>query len=179
MNNNAPSNSVTVYTSNTAPGVFANPVAVGVAAAQDGANYSLINSGSPASPNETIIIYMGGLGAVTPTITPDGAAAPISPLSYVNDPNVAVDFSYVDAPMPSFAGLTPTATGLYQIDVAVPAGTDSDVYVDVGTTDGYTSMATMSIASGFTGENKPKIIGKRLARNKTRAKKSTLKPQGR
>ncbi len=70
-NNNVASNAVTVYTSNTAPGVFANPVAVGTAAVQHG-NYAPVTAASPAAANETIIIYTGGLGAVTPPIVPDG-----------------------------------------------------------------------------------------------------------
>jgi uncharacterized protein (TIGR03437 family) len=179
------SNPVTVYTSDTAPGVFANPVASGVAAAQHG-NYSLISDSSPASVGETIIIYTGGLGAVTPPIVPDGGPAiPYPPGNIVNDPNVTVDFSYVYSTSMPFVGQTPTTAGLYQIDAVVPSGTTSgENYLDVGTSDGYTSMATIDVGTGASATAKALIAGKkvaakRLARNKTRAKKAHLKPSGR
>ena len=146
MNNGAPSNKVTVYTNYTAPGVFAQPTAIGPAAAQHG-DYSLISSTSPANPGEVITLYAGGLGSVTPAIVPDGGAASSNPLSHT-DESVYVDFSNVNAPNISFAGLTPTAAGLYQINVAVPSGTSSTPYVDVSTPEAVTSQATMSINSG-------------------------------
>lgn len=174
-NNNALSNSVTVYTSNTAPGVFASPVATGPAAAQHSANYSLITSASPAAVGETVIIYCDGLGAVTPAVVPDGAAAPSSPLSKVNDTNLAVDFSGVAATFPvPFAGLTPTTAGLYQIDVPIPSGTASNVFVDVATTDGYTSQASMRIGAAAAAVAKAEILQKRLERNQGRARKAAV-----
>ncbi len=177
--NNTKSNQVTVYTSNTAPGVFASPVAIGPAAAEHG-NYAVISAANPANINETIIIYCDGLGAVTPAVVPDGAAAPSNPPSTVNDPNLTVDFSGTDAAYPvPFAGLTPTTAGLYQIDVAVPSGSPANTYVDVGTTDGYTSQATMSIAGGTSAVAKAQALKTRLARNKGRAKKSGFQPKTR
>lgn len=178
LNNNTPSNQATVYVSDTAPGVFANPVATGAAAAQHG-NYTVISASNPANVGETVIIYAGGLGAVTPTV-PDGAAAPSSPLSSVNDPNLSIDFSgdLAAFPCPScFAGLTPTATGLYQIDVAIPSGALNPSYVDVGTSDAYTSQATMSITGGTSAAVKADVLKKRLARTKGRSKKSDVTPR--
>jgi len=173
--NNVPSNAVTVYTSNTAPGVFANPVAVGAAAAEHGSNYTVISESNPAQINETIIVYLAGLGAVDPPVTPDGAAAPSNPLSAATDPNIFVDFSGVQAvyPLP-FAGLTPTAAGLYQINVPIPTGTPSNVYVDISTSDGYASQATLSVAG--TGSAVAKAVDssrkaqQRLSRRRTQKK---------
>lgn len=178
-NNSAMSNPVTVFTNNTAPGVFANPVADGAAAAEH-ANYALINSSNPANIGETVIVYGGGFGAVTPTV-PDGSAAPSSPLSTVTDPNISIDFSDPANPLsPAFAGLTPTATGLYQIDVAIPSNTVSTPYVDVGTTEGYTSQATLSVAGGSSAAVKANVLKKRMAaRSRARAKKSSVRPLAR
>jgi len=175
-NNSTASNSVTVYTSNSSPGVFANPNAVGAALAEH-ANYVPISASSPANPNETIILYVGGLGAVSPAVTPDGTPAPASPLSTVNDQDVHVDFSgaLAASPLP-FAGLTPLFAGLYQINVTVPSSAGSNVYVDIGTSDGYTSEATMSINSSgaavvtATGSSKMAIM-QRMARNSLRGDK--------
>jgi uncharacterized protein (TIGR03437 family) len=174
-NTNVASNPVTVYTSNTAPGVFANPVAVGVAAAQHG-NYNLITAGNPASTNETIIIYTGGLGAVNPPIVPDGGPAiGFPPGNIVDDPNVSVDFDYDYSTSLPFIGATPTTAGLYQIDTVVPPGTDPTNFLDVGTTDGYTGMATIPVGGGANAV-KAQLVQKRLkARNKSRAKKTDSK----
>ena len=175
-NNGVASNPVTVYTSNTAPGVFANPVATGAAAAQHG-DYSLITNTSPAATNETIIIYTGGMGAVNPPIVPDGGPAIGSaPYNLVTDQNVFVDFSSAVSQSLPFVGATPTTSGLYQIDAVVPPGAASTNFLDVTTTDGYTSMATIAVASGTTGAAKAGLAKERLqARNRTRAKKADLK----
>lgn len=176
INNKVTSNSVTVYTNNTAPGILANPVAIGAAAAEHG-NYSIVSSSNPANINETITFYCLGLGAVTPAVSPDGAAAPSSPLSTVDDPNIYLDFAGATAdtlaeyPVP-FAGLTPTTAGLYQIDVPIPTGTDSMVYVDLETSDGYTSQATMSVAASSSAAVKLHALEKRMARNQRRLRKT-------
>jgi uncharacterized protein (TIGR03437 family) len=181
INNNVGSNSVVVYTSDTAPGVFASPIAIGPAAAQH-ANYTVISASNPANIGETVILYAGGLGAVNPPVSPDGAPAPSNPLSQVTDTNLSVDFSgnFATYPVP-FAGLTPTTAGLYQIDIPIPTGTSSNVYVDVATTDGYTSQATMSVAGAAsireaTTADAKQALQQRLARNKTREKRKAAVP---
>jgi uncharacterized protein (TIGR03437 family) len=175
-NNNVASNPVTVYTSNTAPGVFANPVAVGAAAAEH-ADGSLISSGSAPKAGDTIVVFMGGLGAVNPPIVPDGGPAiGFPPGNIVTDLNVSVDFSYVFSNSLPFIGATPTTAGLYQIDVVVPTGTPASNFLDVGTTDGYTSMTTIAVG-GTTGAARAPLAEQRLkARNKTRTK-ADLKPR--
>jgi len=182
--NNVTSNPVTIYTSNTAPGVFANPVAFGAAAAEHG-NYTVVTAANPANIGETIIVYLTGLGPVDPPVV-SGAAAPAPPntLSVVTDRNLSVDFSGVQAAFPftcptCFAGLTPTTAGLYQIDVPVPTGASGTDYFDVGTNDGYNSQATISVAGTGSAEEKsvkstrePSI--KKWARGKPQAKKAGL-----
>ena len=181
-NNGVKSNQVTVYTNNTAPGVFANPVAVGAALAQD-VNYNLLTAANPPRINQTINLYAGGLGAVTPAQA-DGAAAGYPVL--VTDPYLTVDFGGVcacysgtDTSDAAFAGLTPTLAGLYQIQLPIPPGSPSFSYVDISTTDGYTSQATMTIAGGAAAVEKTQVLQQRLARNKTRAKKDQAKTRGR
>ncbi len=114
------------------------------------------------------MIYTGGLGAVTPAVIPDGGPAPSNPASTVNDPLVSIDFGQGTPPLkPPFAGLTPTTAGLYQINVAIPSGTQPNVLVDVGTTDGYTSEATLNV-DGINGSAvaKAQIAKSRLAKRK-------------
>lgn len=143
-NNGMLSNAVTVYTSNTAPGVFSQGSSgVGPAAAQL-ADYSLITATNPAIPGGDAIIYLSGLGSVSPSVA-DGAAAPSTPPLSSTTATPSVDFGGQASVL--FSGLTPTLAGLYQIDVGVPSGALSGTtYVDISTPDAYTSMATVDIA---------------------------------
>ena len=151
-NNGAVSNSVTLYTSLTAPGVFTLtnndgtfPPGVGPAAALH-ADYSLVTAEHPAKAGETLQLYVTGLGAVTPPVA-DGAAAPSSPLSMVNEIILVdiLDQNFVDQQAEvSFAGLAPGFAGLYQINFTVPTGVAPGVaYLNVSTDEAYTSEAKL------------------------------------
>jgi uncharacterized protein (TIGR03437 family) len=142
-NGSAQSNQVTVYTSNTSPGVISLAASgIGPVAAQH-SNFTTIGATSPAQANESVILYLVGLGAVTPAPA-DGAAASATTLSNVTAP-VGVNIQNETATT-SFVGLTPTATGLYQINAAIPAGVSSGIsFVDVATADAYTSQASINL----------------------------------
>jgi uncharacterized protein (TIGR03437 family) len=177
-NNGAMSNLVTVYTSNTAPGVFATN-GIGPAAAQH-ANYTVVSASNPANIGETIVVYASGLGAVTSgTSAPpsDGSGAPSSPLFSTVAP-VSVDFGGVGATNLPFAGLTPTTAGLYQINVQVPAGTASGAqYFDVSTPDAYASQATVNI-SGLTAsvrQSSARVAKARSIKQRPQGKTTGLK----
>ena len=76
---------------------------------QDGV--TLAEPGTPANRGEVISIYCSGLGP--------GRPAPTSPLSGVTNP-VTVTIGGREAQV-LFAGLAPPFSGLYQINVFVPA----------------------------------------------------------
>jgi uncharacterized protein (TIGR03437 family) len=76
-----------------------------------------------ASPTEIVILYLTGLGGVSPSIAAgqaggDGAAG--GPLNLVND-EVIVTVDGRPAKV-YFAGLAPYFVGLYQINFQVPEG---------------------------------------------------------
>jgi len=144
-NNGTASKTVTMYVRNSSPGVFSLAQSgVGQAAAEHG-DYSVISSSNPAHTGETVTIYVGGLGAVNPAVQ-SGSAAPSNPPSSVTG-GVLVTFNGITASTPAFAGLTPTAAGLYQINVAVPSGLQAgDATIDVVTAEGSTAAATLSVA---------------------------------
>jgi len=103
------------------------PTAPGVAASTDGSviaqdsNFNLITSSSPAHPGESIVIYAVGMGATNPAV-PSNTPAPglnpgdtlakatVQPVVKVNNQTAQIQF----------AGLTPGAIGLYQINFVVP-----------------------------------------------------------
>jgi uncharacterized protein (TIGR03437 family) len=143
------SNSVTLYTASTAPGVFTSTAnGVGPADAFH-ANYTYVTSTSPGAIGEGLFFYATGLGATSPVVA-DGAAAPTSPLATVTDPNFEVDIfdstgndTFVNA---FTAVLAPGLAGVYQVNFTVPSGVAAgECYLDVGTTDGFTSMAKIYI----------------------------------
>jgi uncharacterized protein (TIGR03437 family) len=144
INNNAASNTVTVYMDATEPGVFTNPVGgLGYAAALH-ADYSLVSPSNPARIGETISLFVTGLGDVSPTVS-DGAPGPASPFSQVTN-QIAVSIGGASATV-GYAGLAPGLAGLYQLNVTVPSGISSgDVYVTVLGPDSYSSEALLTIA---------------------------------
>jgi uncharacterized protein (TIGR03437 family) len=126
------------------------PVAPGVAAFADGhiiaqhGDYSLVSASSPAKQGEALVIYLAGMGA-TDVAVATGAASPGGPLA--NDstaPKILVDGQ--DASV-IFAGLTPQAVGLYQINFTVPRGIHSgDVALEIsqGSTSANKTLLTVA-----------------------------------
>jgi uncharacterized protein (TIGR03437 family) len=111
------------------------PVAPGVASFPDGhviaqhGNYSLVSSTSPAKPGEALVIYLAGMGATSvPVATGDPAQS--GPLANASTAaTVLVDGQPANV---LFAGLTPQAVGLYQINFIVPGGNHfGDVALEV------------------------------------------------
>jgi uncharacterized protein (TIGR03437 family) len=132
VNNGRTSNSVTQYTSATAPGVFTSPsTGLGIPAALH-PDFSVVTRASPARAGETIALYVTGLGAVTPPV-PAGAAGPSNPLSRISAGFISVTVGGLEAAVP-YAGLAPGLAGLYQINFTIPAGVqagDAELFIDL------------------------------------------------
>lgn len=115
-NGTTASNTVTVPLAATSPGIYSLDQTGTGAGAIEHANGSVVNSTNPANPGETVVVYLTGMGAVTPTIA-DGTASTgnplnksVNPIVYIADQQAAVLFS----------GLAPGFPGLYQINVTIP-----------------------------------------------------------
>jgi uncharacterized protein (TIGR03437 family) len=80
-------------------------------------NNQLVTDSDPIEGNDTLVIYLTGLGLTNPQVA-DGVAAPMSPLSLtVAQPVVTLG----GVPLNVFySGLTPTLVGVYQINLTVP-----------------------------------------------------------
>jgi len=88
------------------------------------ANYDVVTDQLPANPGEWVIVYLTGLGAVSPAVAPGQAAgdgAGLGPLSNVTD-TVSVTVNGSPAQV-YFAGLAPLYAGLYQVNFKVPDDT--------------------------------------------------------
>jgi uncharacterized protein (TIGR03437 family) len=94
------------------------------------ANFQLADTGHPAKPSETVLIYCTGLGAVA-SPPADGAAG--NGQTTMTTPTVTI--GGIKA-IVSFSGLAPGFVGLYQINAEVPAGLkegNQPVVVELGT----------------------------------------------
>lgn len=169
-----PSNTVTSFTGASSAGVFTVPPGgLGYAAAlhQDG---TLVSPSSPAQPNETISVFVTGLGAVTPTIA-DGAAGPASPLSQTTN-TIAADISGTTATV-TYAGLAPQLAGLYQVNLTIPTGlTSGDNLLDIEGPDSYTAEALVSVGNGSSAASDAAVRTRRPPPSKARAAFSHRNP---
>jgi uncharacterized protein (TIGR03437 family) len=151
--NGATSNLVTMYTNNTSPGLYSlTQNGVGPSAILH-PDFTAVTDSKPATPGETVLLFLNGLGTVNPQ-TADGAAGPNSPLSVVNgNVSVLVDDGVHDplSTTITFAGLAPGFPGLYQVNFQVPKSglTSGAAFVRVDTDEAVTEMTTISL-SGFT-----------------------------
>ena len=157
-NNGTMSNTVTLYTSPTAPGVFTLDLLYGIygdgSAAVQHSDFSTVTQSSPAQAGETLLLYLTGLGATSPAVS-DGDPSPGTQLVYATNDVFA---SIIDAAgnyqpaTVTFKGLTPNAVGLYQINFVVPSGLASGVAYVVVDTD-YASTTEAKI---YLGRPNPK-----------------------
>jgi uncharacterized protein (TIGR03437 family) len=82
----------------------------------------------PARAGDTLIVWAIGLGATNPSVGTNVPAPGAEPLArLVVTPMVKVGSGIFGAPeiTPDYAGLSPSSVGLYQVNVAIPAGLPS------------------------------------------------------
>ncbi len=152
--NGSKSNTVTVYVDYTAPGIYTLPQSGIGAGAILHANYTEVTDSSPAQPGETVLLFMNGLGTVTPTVA-NGAIGPSNPLSTSDeeaDIYIGLDDGVDQLAQANveFAGLAPCCVGLYQVNFTVPSSglQNGDVYISFNTIEAGNEMATIAV-SGF------------------------------
>jgi uncharacterized protein (TIGR03437 family) len=120
------SNGVTFKVVSSAPGVFTQVDNINqtVAAIFHSSNNTLVTPANQATRDEVLIMYVTGLGTVTPAV-PSGTATPLAPLSNTTaGPYVCIgvmsngllESDY----LVDFAGLAPGFVGLYQLNFTVP-----------------------------------------------------------
>lgn len=175
--NQSKSNIVTVYEDASSPGIYTlaeNGVGSGAILHS---NFTEVNDSSPAVPGETVLLFMNGLGTVTPAV-PDGAVGPSNPLSDSDEFNAGeLAVTLVDAAGNAgsggiqFAGLAPCCAALYQVNFTLPGAraiSSGDALIFFETLEAQNAMATIAL-SGFRGAAVPgasavKPTGRMLAK---------------
>jgi uncharacterized protein (TIGR03437 family) len=112
--NGAPSNIQNATVATYSPGVF-------VITHTDGS--SPVTATSPATANETVVVYATGLGPVSGAMV-TGQPASTTSLQPTSPNPATASIGGINAPV-SFSGLTPGFVGLYQVNVQVPANLPS------------------------------------------------------
>jgi uncharacterized protein (TIGR03437 family) len=117
QNGSVNSNTVTVPVAATSPGIYSVDSSGSGGGAILHADYSLVTAANPATGGETVLIYLTGLGTVTPAVT-DGTAGTGTAL-HTSDAGVTV---YVGGQQGTvvYQGLAPGFPGLYQVNVTLP-----------------------------------------------------------
>ena len=115
----ASSNTVTVPVAATMPGIFSLDQSGSGPGAILHADYSLVNAAKPAISGETVLIFLTGMGAVSPTV-PDGTAGGANPLSKTTVSQISVLVGGEPGTV-IYSGLAPGFPGLYQMNVTLPA----------------------------------------------------------
>jgi uncharacterized protein (TIGR03437 family) len=113
----------------TAPSVFMSAAAgpeTGLAAIVRTNNNQLVTPTNPINPNDTIVIFLTGMGQTTPQVVA-GLGAPQSPLAVANvAPIVTLGGVALNV---TYAGLSPDEVGVYQINASVPVGVPTGVSI--------------------------------------------------
>ncbi len=87
-------------------------------------DYSINSAAHPAHAGDVLTVYAIGLGATSPSVAAGAPAPGSEPLARASETPV-VGFGtgfFAQQVAPLYAGLTPTAAGLYQVNVSVPSG---------------------------------------------------------
>jgi len=151
VNNGVKSNTVTMFVSTTAPGIFTQDAnGLGYAAAIHASTGALVTPSNPAAPGEFIAVFLTGLGSVSPQVQ-DGALGTAAAADVFTGNHLSVYFDDYAAGVfkkakVSYAGLAPGLAGLYQMNVQIPEGISGDVYLEVATASADVNQVLIPIA---------------------------------
>ncbi len=143
-NSRGVSNEVVAPLAATSPGVFSRPDGRPVVLHAD---YSIISPENPARPGETVLIWLTGLGELSPAVG-TGAANPAAPLARAVDAPIQVLFGGVPAAALGYAGGAPGFAGLCQINATIPANSPlgPNVPVAISTSNAHTELVEIPIS---------------------------------
>ena len=109
----------------------------------------------PAKPGDILEIFAVGFGQTSPPAV-EGAPATASPLEYAPITTVGFGGGIFSPPSvvvtPLFSGLTPTQSGLYQINVTLPTNVPLGSSVPINVTVGGAAANTVKVAISANGQ---------------------------
>jgi len=118
-----------------APALFATPGAADYAIAQQWPEYSAIAPDTPTTPGSIVVLYASGLGRTDPYPS-QSTEIPIYPgvLEAIQSFQILLDGVPLDPSNVLYAGICPGWTGLYQVNLILPAdvGPDPEIRLAVG-----------------------------------------------
>ncbi len=128
----------------TNPGVFSRADGCPVVLHAD---YSIASPENPARPGETVLIWLTGLGELSPAVAA-GQANPAAPLARAVDAPIKVLFGGVPAAALDYAGGAPGFAGLCQVNVTIPLNSPlgPSVPVAVSTSNAHTELVEIPIS---------------------------------
>jgi uncharacterized protein (TIGR03437 family) len=109
----------------------------------------------PAKPGDTVIIYGIGFGQTTPGAVEGQAATSKAPLETISNVTATFGGGFTGRPTTGnvlFSGLTPTAVGLYQVNVSVPSDSPLGALVPVTLVVNGTQSNTVYLAVSASGQ---------------------------
>ena len=115
--------SIPIQLASTAPGLFQLDQQNIIATSAGG---SLITPAASAQPGDMVVLYATGLGQTAPPMNYGETPSSPAPLAMLSDFQVLLDGSPVDPSNIAYAGSAPGFSGLYQINVKLPATTGSN-----------------------------------------------------
>jgi uncharacterized protein (TIGR03437 family) len=142
---------VTMYTSYSAPGFFSLAENGFGPAASVNASGQVISAGNQAKPGDLPLLFLTGLGSVTPSLADGVPSSPNGqPLNWsdiYNSSGLSVYFDGYASPNIQFAGVVPGyPAGLYQINAQIPSSVSTgDDYVDILTPDAEAEQVTLNL----------------------------------
>jgi uncharacterized protein (TIGR03437 family) len=125
------------------PGIFAKDFTGRGQGVVVDSQYRYVETGNPARPGDVVTIFLTGLGSVRPGVEA-GQPAPVSPLAET-EVRPVVTVGGVSAEI-LYSGLAPGFTGLYQLNVRVPAGIAASDRVPVIVEGGGRASQAVTIA---------------------------------
>ena len=144
MKNGQASNAVTAFVYQSAPGIFSltnNGIGLGAVLHPD---FSIVTEDHPAHPGEFVQIFLTGLGDVFPTVA-DGA--PGGSPTFNTTTNLPTAKVGGIAAQVFFSGLAPTLSGLYQVNIQIPASAPAgDLLLGIGGVGAFTSQLSIPVA---------------------------------
>ena len=142
-NNGTRSNAVEVSVAATSPGVFSlSQTGTGLGAVLH-ADFGVVNYARPARRGEILLVFLTGLGAVSPAVA-DGAPGPANPLSRTTQlPTVRLGGRVCEL---LYSGLAPGFAGLYQLNIRVPSNAPlGTLPLSIETAEHFTDMVDVPV----------------------------------